>query len=48
MPKELENKLRKQGQKKGLKGERLSAYIYGTMRKTGWKLNREKRASDYA
>ncbi len=37
MPKVLERALRKQGKAKGLKGEHLAAYIYGTMRKTGWK-----------
>ena len=36
MPKKLENKLRKEAKKKGLKGKHLDAYIYGTMRKTGW------------
>lgn len=36
MPKILEEKLRKEGRKKGLKGEHLDAYVYGTMRKTGW------------
>lgn len=43
MPKELEEKLKKQGQKKGYKGERLDKYVYGTLRKTGWKPNREKK-----
>ncbi len=33
----MEKKLKKEAKKKGLKGERASAYIYGTMRKTGWK-----------
>ena len=37
MPKALENELKKEAEKKGLHGERLGAYIYGTMRKTGWK-----------
>ena len=36
MPKALEDKLKKEGQKKGFKGKRLDAYIYGTLRKTGW------------
>jgi hypothetical protein len=45
MPKELEDKLRKLSEKKRLKGKRRNAYIYGTMRKTGWrpKGEREKR-----
>jgi len=33
MPKELEEKLKKQAVKKGLKGERKKAYIYGTMKR---------------
>jgi len=33
MPKELHDKLEKQAQKMGLKGERKDAYVYGTMRK---------------
>lgn len=44
MPKKLERKLKAQAKKKGLKGERLSSYVYGTMRKTGWK---PKKVSDY-
>jgi len=43
MPKVLEKALRKQGRKKGFKGERLNAYVYGTLRKTGWKPLREKK-----
>lgn len=41
MPKELEAKLKKQAKKSGLKGKRANAYVYGTMRKTGWKPARE-------
>jgi hypothetical protein len=37
MPKKLERKLEKEADKKGLKGKRKNAYVYGTMRKTGWK-----------
>lgn len=36
MPKKLEQKLKKQAVKKGLKGKRKSAYAYGSLRKTGW------------
>lgn len=32
MPKQVEEKLRKQAEKKGLKGKRKGAYIYGTMK----------------
>ncbi len=42
MPKKLEMELRKLASKKGLKGKRKAAYIFGTMRKTGWKPSREK------
>ena len=37
MPKKLEEKLKKQAKKLGLKGQRSDAYVYGTLRKTGWK-----------
>lgn len=33
LPKELHDKLAKTASKKGLKGERKDAYIYGTMKK---------------
>lgn len=36
MPKELENKLMKEADKKGFSEERKNAYVYGTMRKKGW------------
>lgn len=42
MPKKMERKLKKEASAKGLKGARADAYVYGTMRKTGWKPNREK------
>jgi len=44
MPKELEQKLQRQAIKRHLTGERKNAYIYGTLRKTGWKPSREKNA----
>ena len=44
MPEELEKKLRKEAKAKGLTGERADAYIYGTMRKTGWKPSTQKTA----
>jgi hypothetical protein len=43
MPKALERQLRARASKKGLRGKRYNAYVYGTMRKTGWKPSREKR-----
>lgn len=41
MPKKLEGKLKKQAAKKGLKGKKANAYVYGTLRKTGWKPDSE-------
>lgn len=37
MPVQMERKLKAQAKSKGLSGKRADAYIYGTMRKTGWK-----------
>jgi hypothetical protein len=37
MPKKLEEALKKQASKKHLKGKRKLSYIYGALRKTGWK-----------
>jgi len=42
MPKKLERRLKRQAKKKGLKGKRQDAYIYGTLRDTGWKPKREQ------
>ncbi len=42
MPKQLENKLKRQAQKKNLSKKRQDAYVYGSLRKTGWKPNRRK------
>ena len=42
MPKKLERQLKAEARKKGLKGERADKYVYGTLRKTGWKPKREK------
>ena len=46
MPKALEEKLLRQGKEKGFFGKRLMAYVYGTLRKTGWKPHREKRMQE--
>lgn len=43
MPKALEKKLEREAKKKGLKGKREDAYVYGTLRKTGWKPKKEKK-----
>lgn len=45
MPKELHDRLEKEANKKGLKGKRRAAYIYGTMRETGWKPERERKGN---
>jgi len=37
MPKVLEEKLKRQAKKKGLSKKKAGAYVYGTMRKAGWK-----------
>lgn len=43
MPEELKKKLKKQAREKGLKGKRADAYVYSTMRSTGWKPKSKKR-----
>ena len=42
MPKALERKLAMQARKKGFSKKRAGAYVYGTLRKTGWKPTGEK------
>jgi hypothetical protein len=42
MPKKLERKLELQAEKKGLTGERKNRYVYGSLRKTGWKPSTQK------
>lgn len=41
MPKVLENKLKSKAKKMGLGKKRTGAYVYGTLRKTGWKPKRK-------
>lgn len=43
MPKAMERKLRAEAKKKGLTGERADKYVYGTMRKTGWKPSTQRK-----
>ena len=43
MPEEMERELKAKAKKMGLSEERTGAYVYGTMRKTGWKPSREKK-----
>lgn len=40
MPKKLEGRLTRQANKKGLTGKSKDAYVYGTLRKTGWSPSR--------
>jgi len=44
MPKALEQKLKREADKKGLTGKRKNAYVYGTLRETGWKPSTQKKA----
>jgi hypothetical protein len=41
MPKKMEQSLRQTAAKKGMSKERADAFVYGTMRKTGWTPKRE-------
>ena len=41
MPKELEERLEKQARKKHMKGKGKNAYVYGTLRRSGWRPGRE-------
>ena len=43
MPKALEEALMRVAKKKGLTGKRFNAFLYGSMRNTGWKPSREKK-----
>lgn len=43
MPKALEHKLMVEAAKKGLGKKRTGAYVYGTLRKMGWKPKRERK-----
>lgn len=37
MPKKLEAKLKREARRKGLGKKRTGAYVYGTLRKLGWR-----------
>jgi len=39
----MERKLKAQARRKGLTGKRADAYVYGTLRKTGWKPSTQKK-----
>jgi hypothetical protein len=42
MPKKLEEKLKREARAKGLTGKRAVAFIFGTLRKTGWTPKHQK------
>jgi hypothetical protein len=44
MPKELERKLKREARSRGFSKEKTGAYVYGTLRKTGWKPKQEKKS----
>ena len=45
MPKELERKLKRQVAGKNWSEERKDAYVYGTLRKTGWTPSHQRTAA---
>lgn len=42
MPKKLERKLKLEAAMRGYGEDRANAYVYGTLRKTGWRPKRER------
>ncbi len=42
MPVEMERKLRSEARRKGLSGKEADAFVFGTMRKQGWKPSTKK------
>ena len=44
MPKAMERKLKAQAKNKGYSKKRSNAFVYGTMRKTGWKPSTQKKS----
>jgi hypothetical protein len=44
MPEVLERELKTKARKKGLSKRRTGAYVYGTLRKTGWTPSMQKRS----
>lgn len=43
MPKKLEQKLKRQASKKGYSKKQAGRYVYGSLRKTGWKPKSQKK-----
>lgn len=48
MPKKMEQALKREAKKKHLSKERTGAYVYGTMRKTGWVPSTQKKSQKKA
>lgn len=46
MPKKVEEKLKRQARKKGLKGERYDAYVYGTLQRIETNMQRKAQTTD--
>ena len=42
MPKEIEEKLKRKAKKRELSRKRTADYVYGTLRKIGWKPKKKK------
>ena len=45
MPAEMERKLKAQAKKKDFSKERTGAYVYGSLRKTGWTPSHQKKSA---
>jgi len=46
MPQKMEQALRREALKRRLSGKKKDAFIYGTMRKTGWTPSTQRSAND--
>lgn len=44
MPEALERKLKAMARRKGFTGKRAARYVYGTLRKTGWKPSKHSKS----
>lgn len=47
MPKRMEEALKREAAKRGYTGQRADKFVYGTMRKTGWKPSGQKKATKH-
>ena len=43
MPEKMEKSLKSQARKKGMSKKRTEAYVYGALRKTGWRPQTKKK-----